>query len=292
MDTDLDGMDIGKYRRRRRRNKSYHGCHKATVVRKVQMFADERMSKIGKRRDVYRNITDNQVSTVLTLMSFFLSNAMSCQEENSTAFGQRECNELVWHLCAFLLKSNKECDCKAWLREHWSELKTMRNEIGDSILHIAAERPSGRYPRTPLIKLLVEEGQLDVNAKNLYKQTPLHLICYNLPDHKEPTKDMKEAAEVLINSGAHMDVKDYKGNEASHVLSRACPQWSFNFNLKCLAAKVILKHDVGYENVVPLDMINFIQSHKPLSVAYPSKVKRIRVNFGWVRKSRVGQSTE
>ena len=59
-----------------------------------------------------------------------------------------------------------------------------------------------------------------------------------------------------------MDSLDNTGNEASHAFSRLFPKWSFNFNLKCLAARAIIKHGVQYENIAPKTQLAFIESHK------------------------------
>ena len=263
---DLEDMDVKMYRSKRRRFSFVQGWSQERVVRRCHDSAKKRL----KNKNICKNITDHQMMIIMEMMSFFLTHAKSCQLQN-TIVGRFTCNHLLWQLSVFLLASNKKRDCKAWVREHCSELKTLRTKTGDSILHTAAKRPCGLYQRAPLVKLLVEVCQIDVNVQNIYKQTPLHLVCHNFGRRlrrngrrrKKPTKDMKTAAWLLIYNGAHMDMVDVHGIEASRQLSKTCRQFSFNVNLKCLAAKAILKHGVEYENVMPKDLIKFIQSHKP-----------------------------
>ena len=120
-----------------------------------------------------QNITDDQMKTVMEIMSFLLSHAES-YENQKPAVGRDICNDLLWLLSSFFLISNQKLHCEAWLKEHLSELKAVRCENGDSLLHLAAERQLRPFPNASFVKLLLEEGEMDVNVVNIKRQTPLH----------------------------------------------------------------------------------------------------------------------
>ena len=214
------------------------------------------------------NMTEDHMKTMMEMMTFLLSHAKSYQNQKITV-GRDICNNLLWRLSTFLLITNQKLDCEAWIQEHLQELHTLRSENGDSLLHVAAERQRRRFPNASFVKLLLEGGQMDVNVVNIKRQTPLHLLCSSgdcskLNSGGKPTEDTMRIAEMLINNGAHMDAVDIYGNEASGVLSKYFPKWTFNFGLKCLAARALIKHGVRYENnYVPAKMIRFIRSHDP-----------------------------
>ena len=115
------------------------------------------------------------------------------------------------------------------------------------------------------MRQLVEHGKIDMNVETNNKSTPLHLLLKYASRHDQPTEKMIKVAELLIDNGAHRDSVDITGKEASHAFSKKFPQWSFNFNLKCFAARAVLKYRVKYEGVAPKKLIPFIPSHKPNS---------------------------
>ena len=162
-----------------------------------------------------------------------------------------------------LLQSSKKAECEAWVKEHLSEMKSFRTKEGSSILHRAIEIEVGCFTREPLMRLLVEHGKIDMNVETNKKSTPLHLLSKHASWLDQPTEDMIKVAELLIDNGAHMDSVDITGKEASHAFSKYFPQWSFNFNLKCLAARAVLKHGVKYEHIKNKTLLTFIESHKP-----------------------------
>ena len=54
-------------------------------------------------------------------------------------------------------------------------------------------------------------------------------------------------------------------------LTQEFPQWHFTnkINLKCLAARAILKHEVMYKQVLPSDLVTFVELH-----SYPGLRRR------------------
>ena len=161
-----------------------------------------------------------------------------------------------------LLESNKKHESEVWIKEHVYELISLRTKGGDTILHKVFYICLDCFPIESFVRMFVEECKMDVNVQNNWRATPLHCLSSMIMcEQIYPTEDVMRVAELLISNGSHMDAVDVDGLEASQYFSRRCPKWSFNFSLKCLAARAILKH--GYEQYVPKNMIPFIESHKP-----------------------------
>ena len=212
---------------------------------------------------------EQHITTLLDMMTFILYFDNPCvfddDEDNMMKQIRMGCiMDTLVRLTEVLLEGNKKAQCAAWVKEHMSKLKSLRMpNTEDSILHRAMPfHNAGSTLRIePIVRLLVEQGKMDVNVENSDKETPFHILSLTASD-TPPTEDMVNVAELLIDNGAHMDSLDKSGNEASHAFSRLFPKWSFNFNLKCLAARAIIKHGVQYENIAPKTQLAFIKSHK------------------------------
>ena len=269
METELWGMDVNRFRRERDRlgrskswSKSQLTGHIANQVSR-DLFPRAQHTPVA----TYKNITDDQISVLMELMNFVLLHAKSLEGD---VFIYSYVHLLV-QLMVVLLASNQNAECKAWIRENFSELVTLKTNTGSSILHHMTnmDRSIGRFPIVPLVRLLVEDCKMDVNVEDNRRATPLHWLSSSAARHvdlcrRKPTKDMIRIAELLIDNGAHMDSVDNKGKEASCFFSKTFPKWSFNFSLKCLAARALLKHGVRYELQLdmPATVITFIESHK------------------------------
>ena len=116
---------------------------------------------------------------------------------------------MLMYVSVVLLSSNKKHEWEAWIREHLSKLKSLGTATDETILHLAVMSYYVSFPRAPFVKLLVEDGKMDVNVENQLKQTPLHwIVCSEaevLSDKKTtPVEDFTRIAELLIYNGAHM----------------------------------------------------------------------------------------
>ena len=259
MDNDLSGMDIILFQEKRDR---FSRLLKSSIINICT--AEFEKALFGTDQQIYGNITDEQISILLELMTCYLLQCKSLE----CVMSIRECLlKLLIIVNVVLLGSNKKQQCRFWIRDHLSELESVRCTFGTSILHKCMN--FGRFPTERLVRVLVEEGKMDVNIENTRRETPLHWLSTRLYNaerdkgQKTPTEDLMNNAEILINNGAHMDAEDHLGRQASRFFSQRFPQWSFNVSLKCLAAKALLKHGVRYEMCAPKVMIPFIESHKP-----------------------------
>jgi len=130
------------------------------------------------------------------------------------------------------IPSNSHCrDVVELLIKTNPNLKNSRTELGDTPLHIFMESFGDRYSKPiSLAKKLITSK--NINAKNNYGKTPLHVLLgflrYYCPYHN-PTewgnskcmtvesnpylysRKMLEMTAVLIKSGANVNIKDKKG---------------------------------------------------------------------------------
>ena len=212
-----------------------------------------------------QNITEDQINVLLEIMTLVLIECKSC-EDGMLLYCRDKCIESLVRLIAILTSSNKSSECKAWMKEHMLDLTSLRMDGEGSILHLALKLDARYFAKEPIVRMLVEVGKMDVNVVNSMKETPLHLLSTvlrrQLVRGQQPTEEMLKLAELLIDNGAHMDAMDTVGYEASHGVSRAFPQYSFNVNLKCLAAKALLENGVKYKSIAPKTVVPFIESHK------------------------------
>ena len=264
MDTDLCGMDINMFQRKRDRLAVFR--NRWTKTRLVSMCTagiDRALFPWGLSKDAYQSITDEQVTVLMEMMNFFLVQCKSCEKK----IGVYTYIKVLLQLFVALLASNKKLEFEGWIKEHLSEIISIRTDIGCSILHMVLRVKRGCFPKEPILRLFVEKGKMDVNVADIWRHTPLHKLSITargqISFREQPTEDMMRIAELLINNGAHMDAVDIQGHEASSFFSKRFPRWSLNFTLKCLAARAILKHGIRYEKYAPKTTIPFIESHKP-----------------------------
>ena len=260
IEEDLFGMDRAEFLNNIENLAQFHGQEKE----KLLDWCLTNSMGILLLNDELQNITDDQIKAMKDIMTLFL-----LQSDGMSSKVRFICIEMLLYVSLVLLSSNKKHDWEAWIREHLSELKSFRTATDETFLHLAAISYYVSFPRAPFVKLLVEDGKMDVNVENQFRQTPLHWIAFSeaefLFDKKTtPVEDYTRIAELLIYNGAHMDSVDVNGHEASFILfPRIFPQFSFNVNLQCLAAKAILKHEISYQKSMPTKMISLIESHKP-----------------------------
>ena len=241
------------------------------------------------------HMTDEQLGEMMDMFWFYLGTAQFFQDTIASEVLAVAFNTL-FNVIVALLKSNRALESKAFLREFVQDLKEIRNGNGSSLLHKAANSMMvlDLPPCKPILRFLIEEGDMDVNVLNSKAETPLHIIneeYFVLDKVSSPVvdgwkDDLLTVAKMLIDNGAHMDILDIYGNEASSYLSFKFPEWSMNTSLKCLAAKAILKHNLPYKKL-PAKLVSFIELHieEDYEVA-EEKYKNKRWMLNKIRKAK------
>ncbi|GLH16560.1 Protein fem-1 homolog B [Gryllus bimaculatus] len=115
------------------------------------------------------------------------------------------------------------------------------------------------FPCASAARLLIECGA-DVNAMDIKRDTPLHIIAAHRNGYVASS-----IISLLINAGAHVDVVNVLGETPFDIaytdLALDILQSQIPLSLKCLAAKVVMDYDIAYENEVPRTLIEFIELH-------------------------------
>jgi ankyrin repeat protein len=144
-----------------------------------------------------------------------------------------------------------------------------RTTLGDTLLHLAVARNNtlksqnlfedGQYnffPSLEVARLIVECGG-NVNGFNKANSTPLHTAV-------APNNYCREIVELLLDNGAHIDLRNAHGQRPTSML-RNIPGCQINplkyTSLRCLAAAAVTQHGLRYKNVVPHVLEEVIEAH-------------------------------
>ncbi|KAK2712625.1 hypothetical protein QYM36_011347, partial [Artemia franciscana] len=145
-----------------------------------------------------------------------------------------------------------------------------RTSSGDTLLHLAGnadncikhtsyadERLFVCFPNKKVMELLLA-CDADIHAVNYRGSTPLHIAAM-------PGNYRLEILQMLLNAGAHIDQKNLMEERPLDLIhSSPHTPHSFIFNhesLKCLAARIVSRSSLQYENIVPKHLENFIRIH-------------------------------
>ncbi|GLH16192.1 Palmitoyltransferase Hip14 [Gryllus bimaculatus] len=116
-----------------------------------------------------------------------------------------------------------------------------------------------KFPCAAAVKLLVECGA-DVNAMDMKRNTPLHVIA--------SSRDTYPACKIistLLDAGAHIDVVNIYGEmpfnfaKKDAVLKRLL--MNLPYSLKCLAARAVKASKMSCEDLIPQQLLEFIELH-------------------------------
>lgn len=150
---------------------------------------------------------------------------------------------------------------------------SLRTRDGSTLLHLVAnaETPVDdfhtknvcQFPCAATARLLIHCGA-DVNSYNRDRNSPLHIIVA----HKKLVHDFITQHSIisnLIEAGAHIDCVNDKGETpydiATTDVTGIILRTQAKLSLKCIAAKVIKKFNLKYEDAVPKSLVSFIEMH-------------------------------
>ena len=119
-----------------------------------------------KDEPVCRTFSDEELSILLELVTCFL---LQCEVFKDSVSISQCLLYLLISLNVLLLASNKKQECEGWIKAHLSELVSVKSANGDSLLHrcmLEIEHlliHKVDLPMEPFVRLLVEEGKMEVN---------------------------------------------------------------------------------------------------------------------------------
>lgn len=146
------------------------------------------------------------------------------------------------------------------------QLNVRVGKADSSILHLACNSknvlitryPICLFPNGPLIRLLCRAGA-NVKLRDNDRNTPLHLLSMS-SNHNECTAYM---IKQLVKYGAHIDLTNNEDKSCIDLMGSTLDtivNLANHTTLACLAARVIRKHSIPY-NDVPVHLHQFIRDH-------------------------------
>lgn len=98
---------------------------------------------------------------------------------------------------------NGEAETLKQYKSKKEEIEACNYGFGKSLLHIAVSDP--RTLNVEVVRFLVVDCAVDVNAADTYKKTPLHCLVENCHFHNNP--DAIKCANILLSKNANIDAK-------------------------------------------------------------------------------------
>lgn len=141
----------------------------------------------------------------------------------------------------------------------------VHTRLGCTALHLACSRdaalvgryPTCQFPSSHLADILLTVGA-DVNSRDETGNMPLHLAAMSRPCPPALVR-------TLLDHGAHLDAVNSAGHSFPQLLKGQAIHEIVNplkyTTLSCLAARVIVKHNIPYKGIVPITLEPFVEQH-------------------------------
>ena len=169
------------------------------------------------------------------------------------------------HLLCRMMSTETEMSSVRHLAQTLVETKACTSD-GRTLLHIAVDPASSsvadelysELPSSVVVEFLLVAGAV-VNEVDSAKNTPLHTAVINRPETSREGVWL-EVINLLLQSGAHVDMANVKREIASTMLPRSVNVLN-HVTLKCLAAQTIRRHRLAYRGTIPTTLADFVDIH-------------------------------
>ena len=218
--------------------------------------------------EIFEHLTTELISNVETIMK---------KESNADSL-QTDCDEIILasvYLVGLMLRTDNFEHEKRNIHKAVYEIirqnPTLQN--GYTPLHMCCDSDSETdygsledvvsFPNAKICKTFLACGA-KVNAPDKNHNTPLHIIA-KCADTVSDFDTLYETLMVLIANGAHIDFCNTDDNTAIDVATTDVVKDILNahrqISLKCLAARIVKRHGIHYEDVLPDELQEYVKLH-------------------------------
>ena len=136
-----------------------------------------------------------------------------------------------------------------------------------------------QFPNIVVVELLLECGA-NVNAVDNENQHRFAPMFGSYSESRNGTRLMKRIAELLLKYEAHVDMVNIVGDRAvDSLLSSLMVMNMLDFvNLRCLAARVVMKYKIPHVGHIPASLDSFVQMHG----TYNPGTQELRTRNTWM----------
>jgi len=214
------------------------------------------------------NVRFVDISEVLGMTVAEISETASMSAANICPMEQTVLLQLSIHLVHLACRMMSTEDEMSSVRQLVEALVRTRacTSDGHTLLHIAVDPASStvadelysELPSSAVVEFLLVAGAA-VNEVDSAKNTPLHTAVFNRPETSREGVWL-EVINLLLQSGAHVDMANAKREIASTMLPRNVNILN-HVTLKCLAAQTIQTHRLSYRGIIPTTLADFVDIH-------------------------------
>ena len=188
--------------------------------------------------------------------------------------------QLLLHLIHIVCKLNKteEQLLEFYQLVHQCVSQNPVGNHGKTLLHLATDKATSviceevysQFPNESVVELLLKCGaSVDVTDNN--HNTPLHIVVdivkrEHLLDNAV-SNSAKHIIVMLLKYDAHIDIRNRDSTVVVDQLNQLTWMSIINIDpldhitLKCLAARVVKKENIPYEDDIPQSLVPFIEMH-------------------------------
>ena len=145
------------------------------------------------------------------------------------------------------------------LNPRWQDGETLLHLSVDPKVSVMSEEFFSPFPSLPVVQILLDCGA-NIHAVDNKSNTVLHNSLKFLTYSELQDEGI---LKCLLQNGAHVDTFNGDGVSALSLMqNQGLPIFPLQYlSLKCLAATIIKKHKIAFQDDVPTSLIPFVHMH-------------------------------